>query len=144
MKISAKMDYACRAVLELSLHWPNTAPLQIQTIAQRQDIPIKFLNQILIHLKQSGCVDSIRGKSGGYLLRNAPREIRLSDIIKNSGGLEPSAAHRHPVSPNMSRHALEGIWQELDDVVLEKLQGIDFEAICHRVRSQEKALIFEI
>ena len=77
MRISAKIDYACRALLELSLHWPNNIPLQINTIAQNQQMPVKFLTQILLQLKQIGYVQSVRGKKGGYLLAKAPQKIRL-------------------------------------------------------------------
>ena len=83
MKISAKIDYACRALLELSLHWPSQEPLQVDQIAQRQRVPVKFLTQILIHLKQVGYVESVRGKKGGYLLRKLPKEIKLNDIMEN-------------------------------------------------------------
>lgn len=69
MKISAKIDYACRALLiELGLHWPDNRPMQVSAIAKRQKIPMNFLVHILITLKELGYVDSIRGKSGGYVL----------------------------------------------------------------------------
>src|SRR6267142_1058623 len=87
MKISAKIDYACRALLELGLHWPNTTPMQVGAIAKHQKIPMNFLVHILITLKEAGYVDSIRGKSGGYVLIKAPQDIRLGDVIKNFGGL---------------------------------------------------------
>jgi Rrf2 family protein len=68
MKLSAKSDYALRAILELSLHWPKNEPLSLTTIAKRQQIPLKFLSHILLHLKDIGLVHSLRGKEGGYLL----------------------------------------------------------------------------
>lgn len=139
MKISAKIDYACRAILELSLHWPNTVPMPISAISRRQNIPIQFLTHILINLKQLGYVDSVRGKNGGYVLRDAPRGIRLSEVVRGLGGLE-----NHRTQANKGRHVLDTVWQELDDVVTENLQKIDFEAICNRVRHHDKALIFEI
>ena len=52
MRVSAKCDYACKALLELALHWPNKEPVQIHEISEKQDIPIKYLVQILIQLKR--------------------------------------------------------------------------------------------
>ena len=85
MKISAKMDYACRALLELALHWPDLTPMQISEIAKRQEIPIKFLVHIMIHLKERGYVNSVRGNKGGYLLAKAPAEIHFGEVIENLG-----------------------------------------------------------
>ncbi|MGB3241335.1 MAG: Rrf2 family transcriptional regulator, partial [Candidatus Omnitrophota bacterium] len=62
MRISARCDYACRALLELSLHWPNEAPVHIQQISENQKIPERYLVQILIQLKRLGLVTSSRGK----------------------------------------------------------------------------------
>src|SRR5262245_53536106 len=83
MKISAKTDYACRAILELALHWPNSVPLQISSIAGNRKIPVKFPTQILVTLKQTGLVESIRGQKGGYVLAKAPKDITLREVVAN-------------------------------------------------------------
>src|SRR3989338_3865624 len=113
MKISAKIDYACRALLELSLQWPSSAPLQINEIAKRQGIPLKFLVHILISLKQHGVVKSIRGKNGGYVLVKAPKDIRLDDILSDFSGEKTTA----PASNSEFRKAnvMALIWHEIDE-----------------------------
>ena len=65
MKVSAKMDYAVRALMELGSHWPYAHPRQISDISIKAGVPQKFLIHILISLKGLGYVHSIRGKSGG-------------------------------------------------------------------------------
>jgi len=72
MRISAKCDYACRALVELSFHWPKKIPLRIQQMSEKQEIPERFLVQILLQLKRLGFVTSSRGKNGGYNLAKAP------------------------------------------------------------------------
>lgn len=141
MKISAKIDYACRALIELSLHWPNTVPLQINIIAERQKIPIKFLTHILINLKQLGYVDSVRGKNGGYLSSKAPKDIKLSDLIIRFGGL---ASMNKDIRNIKKVHILDAIWLELDEAIIRKLDELNFEKICDRVRSQNRTLVFDI
>jgi len=142
MRISAKIDYACRALIELSLHWPNNIPLQINTIAQNQQIPTKFLTQILLSLKQIGCVQSVRGKKGGYLLSKAPQKIWLNELVQSFGGIGFSAAENR--KNGNSDHTMDLIWGEIDEAVLKVMGEINFETICDRKRSRDRAFTFQI
>lgn len=138
MKISAKMDYACRALLELALHWPGETPMQISEIARRQKIPMKFLVHIMIHLKERGYVNSVRGNKGGYVLAKAPAEIHFGDVIKDLGGLgEEKKLHR-------KLHTLELVWQEIDEDVRKIMDAVTLDTICTRERSKGKALTYDI
>lgn len=142
MKISAKIDYACKALLELSLHWPNNMPLQINEIAQSQQIPLKFLTQIMLHLKQFGFVQSLRGKKGGYLLTKSPQKIRLSDVMESLGGSGYSNSENRQ-SKN-SEHIMDMMWKEIDNVVMQTMDEMNFEKICDRKRKQDRSLVFQI
>lgn len=142
MRISAKIDYACRALVELSLRWPNNVPMQINMIARRQQIPMKFLIQILLNLKQMGYVRSVRGKNGGYLLAMAPQEIKLSGLIENMGGIGYSVPENRQ-SGNSDR-VMDLVWDDIEDAVLNAMAEIDFETICNRKRSRDKAFMFQI
>ncbi|MCX5713172.1 MAG: Rrf2 family transcriptional regulator [Candidatus Omnitrophica bacterium] len=77
MKLTFKGDYAVKTILDLSVHYGNS-PANIADLAERSDIPIKFLEQILLDLKRAGFVESRRGKIGGYLLAKHPSKARLS------------------------------------------------------------------
>ena len=142
MKISAKIDYACRAIFELSLHWPNQQPLQVHEIAQRQGIPMNFLIQILFNLRQLGYVRSARGKEGGYNLSKPPGAIKFNDLMRHFGP-EPEtksakAAHRNKAC------VIDTIWGEVDEAVETILENINFEDICDRARANEKTITYEI
>jgi Rrf2 family protein len=80
MRISAKADYAVRAAVELATrgHGPSKGEL----IADAQDIPLKFLENILGELKHAGLVRSQRGTEGGYWLARPPEEITIADVIR--------------------------------------------------------------
>jgi Rrf2 family transcriptional regulator, cysteine metabolism repressor len=81
MKLSKKSEYGLRALLELTLmHGKGT--LQRHQIAERQHIPIEFLEQILLALKRAGLLSSRRGMKGGYTLIKSPREITLGQVIR--------------------------------------------------------------
>jgi Rrf2 family protein len=80
MRVSAKVDYAVRAGAELAA--AGEGPVKGERIAQAQDIPLKFLENILLDLKHAGLVQSQRGAEGGYWLARPPEEIALADIIR--------------------------------------------------------------
>ena len=81
MKLSKKSEYGLRALLELTLAH-GTATLQRQDIADRQHIPIEFLEQILLALKRAGLLSSRRGAKGGYTLIKQPKDISLGHVIR--------------------------------------------------------------
>ena len=90
MHVTARTDYAVRAVIELASRRPASATRQ--QIAQSQNIPGKFLETILGDLRRAGLLDAQRGASGGYRLVRDPDEIRLADVIRAAEG--PLAAVR--------------------------------------------------
>lgn len=141
MKISAKIDYACRALVELGLHWPDREPLQVQTISKHQDIPSNFLTHILISLKQIGLVESVRGKAGGYYLTRSPEDINLKDVLTNFGGKGVLCAETHG---GARKHVMDTIWQELDQDILRKIESLTLNKICDRARSHTKVINYEI
>ncbi|MEY2447912.1 MAG: hypothetical protein QOH79_1388 [Acidimicrobiaceae bacterium] len=81
MRISAKVDYAVRAAIELA-GTERSSPLKGDRIAAAQDIPMKFLENILSELRRSGIVGSRRGAEGGYWLARPPKDITIADIIR--------------------------------------------------------------
>jgi Rrf2 family protein len=89
MKISQKGLYALQALMMLA-RWYNQGAIRIRDIAYEEGLPEKFLELILLELKNARIVDSVRGAKGGYQLRRAPSEIRLSEIIRLiDGSLAP-------------------------------------------------------
>lgn len=90
MHVTARADYAVRAVIELASLRPASATRQ--QLAQAQDIPGKFLEAILGDLRRSGIVEAQRGASGGYRLAREPGEVTLAEIVRAAEG--PMAAVR--------------------------------------------------
>src|SRR6516162_1192457 len=87
MKISAKDEYACSAVLELALNYDSETPVvRVQDIADRHGIPMKFLFQIMQILKRVGIAHSKRGTEGGYVLARDPARITVGDVIRSVSG----------------------------------------------------------
>jgi len=80
MKLSTRTRYGIRAILELAMS-DNKVPLQLKIIAERQEISVKYLEQLIVVLKAAGFVRSIRGAKGGYMLAKAPDQIELIDVL---------------------------------------------------------------
>ncbi|MGI9457336.1 MAG: RrF2 family transcriptional regulator [Aeoliella sp.] len=80
MKLSAKTEYGCLALLHLAERHALGEPVQIRKVASEHDIPWRFLVQILLELKRAGLVNSTRGAAGGYRLARPPEEIDLAEV----------------------------------------------------------------
>ena len=80
MKISTRTRYGIRAMIELAQDY-GMGPLQVRIIAQRQDLSVKYLEQLMILLKSAGYIKGIRGSKGGYILARDPKLIKLSDVF---------------------------------------------------------------
>jgi len=81
MKISAKAEYACLALLALAQQSPDAPPVRIREISDTHAIPERYLVQILLQLKGAGLVVSTRGASGGYRLARPAAKIALSEVL---------------------------------------------------------------
>src|SRR2546423_15483289 len=99
MRVSAKVDYAVRAAIELATAEPGR-PIKGDRIAQAQGVPLKFLENILSELRHAGLVRSQRGAEGGYWLARPPEEISVADVIR---AVEGAIADVRGVGP----HAVE-------------------------------------
>lgn len=80
MRVSARADYAIRALVELAA--AGDGPVKAERLSQAQEIPLKFLENILLDLKHAGLVQSQRGAEGGYWLAKEPSTISVADVIR--------------------------------------------------------------
>ncbi|WP_076343157.1 RrF2 family transcriptional regulator [Paludisphaera borealis] len=109
VKVSAKAEYACLAVIALASRYLLDKPVPIREIAESHGIPETFLTQILIRLKGAGLVTSTRGSSGGYRLARDPGEISLGDVLRVIDGGDHSA--RAP--RRASAVVLSQLWEQI-------------------------------
>ena len=109
MKISAKAEYACLAVLALARQNHDDPPIRIREISEAHGIPERYLVQILLQLKGAGLVSSTRGASGGYRLARPASLISLGQILTAVDG--PEAPPRESLKP--AARALAAVWEDL-------------------------------
>ncbi len=140
MKVSAKTEYACIAMLELAAQYGSSEPVRIRKIAERHDVPPRFLVQILLQLKGAGLVASVRGAAGGYHLLKPPQEVSLGHVMEviegnNDEGQTSSAS---PDSPLVK--VLMQAWQEVSRVQRKMLEGMTLAELLERAKEQDEQM----
>lgn len=109
MRVSAKAEYACLAVIALAKQRPEMGPIRIREIAESHGIPERYLVQILLQLKGAGLVYSSRGSSGGYRLARPAEDISLGEVLSAIDG--PGEPPREGQGP--AAQALTSIWEHI-------------------------------
>ena len=133
MKISAKAEYACLAILALARPKPDDAPVRIREIAEAHAIPERYLVQILLQLKSAGLVHSTRGALGGYRLARSPEEISLGEVLSAIDG--PGEPEREAAGP--AAQALAAVWKRLRDAERSVLQQTSIARLAESTAAPE-------
>jgi len=136
MKLSAKTEYACLAMLELAARHDVGEPVRIRDIADEHGIPSRFLVQILLQLKGAGLVTSTRGASGGYQLSKPPDEISLGEVMAVIEGPESDFNHSGTVARNPTSRVLTDAWRQIAEVERNALQSLTFGELVSRMKRQ--------
>jgi Rrf2 family protein len=141
VKVSAKTEYACIAMLELSASYPTGEPVRIRKIAEEHGIPSRFLVQILLQLKGAGLVVSTRGAAGGYQLAKTPEEITLAEVMNVTEG--PDEEVTTSAAPgSVVAKVLESAWREVAEVQKKMLEKITFDELVDRARHQAENMYY--
>ncbi len=125
MKISAKVDYAVRALIEIAGN-ESDRPRSAESIATAQDIPRDFLLAVLADLRRAGLVASQRGQAGGWVLLTPADAISVADVIRATDGPLVSVHGRAPedVSYEGSAEALQSVWIAVRSSLREVLEDV--------------------
>ena len=143
MKLSLRGEYALRALLVLGLEYEQPV-VRIQTISEQQNIPKRFLEQILNDLKSAGLVQSKRGVAGGYRLARKPEEIPLATVIRHlEGALAPISCvserfYEKCSCPDESRCAIRSVMKEVREAIVKILEQVTVADLCARSRKLQK------
>ena len=135
MKLSTRSRYGTRLMLDMAEHY-NDGPIHLMTIAQRQEVSVKYLEQIIIPLKKAQYIKSVRGPKGGHALAKPPEEITVGEIVAvlEDGMSLVECSHngdscqRSPFCP--TRH----IWREVSQAMFERLGAITLADLLARTK----------
>jgi Rrf2 family cysteine metabolism transcriptional repressor len=137
MKISKKGEYALKALIELAINYDKGISITlINDIARQEDIPPKYLEQILLNLKKVGILVSKRGVGGGYALARSPSEISLGEVIRViEGPLAPLncvSVRSHVRCPQESTCGLYSVMLDVRNAIANILDNISLRDIARR------------
>lgn len=125
MKLSTRTRYGMRAVIELAQHEGNR-PLQLKVIAERQEISVKYLEQLMSLLRSAGFVRSVRGSKGGYILARPADQIRLSEIFRClEGPVTTTECTEDATYCARSADCIaRDVWKKVEDAIQDVLDAI--------------------
>lgn len=139
MKISAKGEYAIKAVLDLALHHDHGL-VPIQEIAAREAIPQRYLEQVLLSLKRAGLLTSRRGSSGGYHLTRPPEKVTVGEVLRAVEGSEaPFETISRPRRGGRDSQDLAELWEEIAEAVSKVVDRLNFGELAARAQARRSA-----
>ncbi|MDD3906010.1 MAG: Rrf2 family transcriptional regulator [Candidatus Omnitrophica bacterium] len=143
MKITYKGDYALKALFQLALHYNEgeEGVMSINDIAGSGDMPVKFLEQILLTLRRGNFVKSRRGINGGFILARSPREITIGEVVRfMEGPIEPIACVQDEYYKGCKDTAsciFRDVWREVRDAISAVVDTVTFEDMVMKYRERE-------
>ncbi|TWU26696.1 HTH-type transcriptional regulator CymR [Novipirellula galeiformis] len=140
MLISARVHYACLAMLELAMRAEDAAPVAVREITDQHNIPGPFLVQILRTLRTAGWVQSVRGSQGGYRLSVDPKEITLLDVAEAMGCQEGSSH----VAENATQtdQSLQRVWDKASEASREVLSSVRLSDLAEQCRYGDATMFY--
>jgi len=144
MKLTTRTHYGIRAMLELAENHGH-GPLQIKVIANRQDISVKYLEQLMATLKSGGLIRSIRGSKGGYTLTRVPADVKLSEIFNCLEGpvVTIECVEDENYCARAANCAIRQVWVQVRDAMMNVLQSMTLQDLVNRAK-ERKNLDYQI
>lgn len=142
MKISARTEYACIALIELASQYGVGKPVRIRQIAQAHGIPSRFLVQILLQLKSAGLVSSTRGAAGGYRLFRPPEQITLSEIVSVMEGPRKLPSEATNLADSPLAEALQEVWHQADEAQQAVLADVTLATLVERAARRSENMYY--
>ncbi len=139
MELSLKSEYAILAMVELANHFEIDQPLQIRQIAAQQNIPDRYLEQLLATLKRQGLVKSQRGSKGGYVLAREPWQISLLEVIQGIEGYDLLTDRNKNRDDNASLAVIREVWESAQKAASNVLDNCTLKDLCDRQRQRQIA-----
>ena len=144
MKLSTRTRYAVRAIIELAQNG-NNKPLQLKIIAERQDISVKYLEQLMAVLRTAGFVRSVRGSKGGYMLAKAPDQIKLNEVVHQLEGpvTTVECVEDQDSCKRSADCAARYLWVQVEQAIEKVLQSVTLQDLVDKANGG-KNLDFQI
>ena len=145
MRLSTRMRYGTRGLLELALHF-DQGPLSLAEIAERENISAKYLESLLGLLRSGGLVHSLRGAQGGYELSRPPREITLREVFKVLEGPEAfvPCTDDHAACTRWPDCVTQQVWARMYAAAMQVLKETTLADLAEQAQARHSTLAYDI
>ncbi len=140
MRLSAKSEYGLRALIDIASLY-GQGPVGAREVAARQQIPVKFLEQLVSSMRKAGILDSRRGAKGGFFLARAPEDISVFEAVEAlEGSLNPTACvgEDAPACARMAQCAAQDVWNRAKVALRESLEAITLADLVARQQRYDR------
>jgi Rrf2 family protein len=141
MKISQKLEYACRALAQLARRHDGRTLTRLEELAQREAVSANFLVQILNDLRRAGLVASRRGQAGGYLLARAPQSMTLRQVVE---AVDPALLQCTVSGAGESGQSVSQAWQRISTSLCHELDQITVASLASDLISEGSEICQEM
>lgn len=136
MKLGTRGRYAVMAMVDLARHTQHQLPVSLGEIAERQGLPIFYLEQLFVLLRRRDFVKSVRGQNGGYILARTAAQITIADVIKAVDETVKATRCQENTEtgclPDQSKCMTHHLWETLEDCLTDYLSAVSLEDVCHQ------------
>jgi Rrf2 family protein len=139
MKLSTRSRCGTRLMLDMAQHY-HEGPVQLGDIAKRQDVSVKYLEQIIIPLKKAHYIESVRGRKGGHILTKPPEEITVGEIVAllENGACLVECAADASVCERADLCPTRLLWKEAYEAMIDRLGAVPLADLVERAKAMEK------
>jgi Rrf2 family iron-sulfur cluster assembly transcriptional regulator len=138
MKLSTRSRYGTRLMLDMAQHYQE-GPIQLGEIAKRQDVSVKYLEQIIIPLKKAHYIESVRGPKGGHILTKPPEEITVAEIVAvlEEGTSLVECTDDTSVCQRADSCPTRLLWKEASEAMFDRLKAITLADLVKKAKAME-------
>ena len=136
LRLSKKMIFALEAVVDIAYHG-GAEPVQSRDISRRQEIPQRYLEQVMQRLVRAGILKGVRGPKGGYRLARERRRISVSDVAKVI--FEQEAGDdvvENGTSSDLAEKVVRPLWRDLRESLMQELSAVTIDDLCARAKNE--------
>lgn len=138
MRLPAKIEYACKAAIELGLRYDGSKPINLGEISKAQNIPREFLVQLFIRLKSACVVNSVRGIEGGYYLTRDPSRVSLADIVSavDDSIIGTNKKVERSV-PGDAGSLIADVWMVINAEISRQMEHVTLEQLIAKLKNEQ-------
>ncbi len=139
MKLSTRSRYGTRLMLDMAQHY-HEGPVQLGEIAKRQNVSVKYLEQIIIPLKKAHYIESVRGPKGGHVLSKPPEAITVAEIVMilEEGTCLVECVEDAAVCERADVCPTRTLWKEVSEAMFERLKSVTLADLAQAARAMEE------